>query len=257
MNYAMAHPLSHRTPASGEALYYQLGQIIAVEPEVPTGNERGSSEVLRWLGQAQHLIETVSGIVDHNRFCSMRSTMLSATAISAEVQMRHIRGLLYSALAKAEMIAPTAARGAFIPAGNTFDALTAIGGVLRDCKGFVLVVDPYLDVVALTDFLPMVPAGVPLRLLASTKQRNNGLAEAVARWEVQYGPTRPLELRFAAPRLLHDRLIIDEEKIWSLSQSFNAIAQRSPAMVQRVSPEIDTVKRAAFSDIWDNAASTT
>jgi hypothetical protein len=242
-----------RTSADWEALYHQLGQIISDEPKIPSGKERGSSEVLRWLGRAEALIDEVSGVVDHHTFGNLRTRMLTATLTDAESQMRHIRSLLYAALAKAEINAPTAAKGAFIPAGNSFDALTAVAGVLRECRGSVLVIDPYMDAVALTDFLSMVTEGIPLRLLASGKQRNAGLPEAVERWKVQYAHARPIELRLAAPGLLHDRLIMDDVSVWSLSQSFNAIAQRSPAMVQRVGADIASAKREAFMDMWDSA----
>lgn len=242
-----------QTPADWEAIYHQLGQLIAAEPRIPEGDRRGSSEVLRWLGRTEALIEEVSGVMDHVRFGQLRSVMLTATKTNAEGQMRHIRSLLYTALAKAEMNAPAAAKGAFIPAGSAFDALTAISGILRECRGSVLVVDPYMDGVALTDFLQMVTEGVALQLLAGSKQKTAGLLEAVERWKTQFAQARPIELRFAAPRLLHDRLIMDETRVWSLSQSFNAVAQRSPAMVQRVSADIALAKREAFLDMWDSA----
>lgn len=242
-----------QTSGDWEALYHQLGQIISDEPTIPSGEKRGSSEVLRWLGRAEALIDEVCGVVDHHKFCNLRTAMLTATASNAESQMRHIRSLLYTALAKAELSAPAAAKGSFIPAGNSFDALTAIASVLRECRGYVLVVDPYMDAVALTDFLPMVTQGVPLRLLASGKQKDAGLREAVERWTIQYAGARPMELRFTAPKLLHDRLIMDEVSVWSLSQSFNAIARRSPAMVQRVGADIASAKREAFMDMWGSA----
>lgn len=242
-----------RTPADWEALYHQLGQIIAEEPAIPEGDERGSSGTLRWLGRVEVLIEEVSGIADHFKFDQLRSVLLTATKTNAESQMRRIRGLLYTALAKTEMNAPTAARGAFIPAGSAFDALSAISGILRECRGIVLVVDPYMDAVTLTDFMPMVPEGITLRLLASGKQKTAGLPEAVRRWKAQFADACPIDLRFAAPRLLHDRLIMDDACVWSLSQSFNSIAQRSPAMVQRVGDEIASAKREAFVEIWDSA----
>jgi hypothetical protein len=243
-----------RTPADWEALYHQLGQIISDEPKIPTGENRGTSEILRWLGRAETLIKEVSGVVDSHKVTMLRERMLIAKLTDPESEMQQIRALLYTALAKAEMNAPTAAKGSFIPAGNAFDALTAIAGVLRECRGSVLVVDPYMDAVVLTDFLPMVSEGIPLRLLASNKQANAGLPEAVNRWKDQYAQVRPMQLRLASPKLLHDRLIMDDLSVWSLSQSFNAIAKRSPAMVQRVSAEISASKREAFKDMWDNAS---
>lgn len=242
------------TPTEWEILYHQLGLIISDEPKIPFGKERGSMEVLRWLGRAEALIEQVCGIVEHNKFSNLRTSMLTATRTDSAPQMRHIRGLLYTALAKAELSAPTAAKGAFIPAGNSFDALTAVAGVLRECRGSVLLVDPYMDAVALTDFLPMAAEGVSLRLLASGKQKSAGLPEAVERWRIQYDKARPIELRLAAARMLHDRLIMDNVSVWSISQSFNAIAQRSPAMIQRVSSDIASTKREAFVEIWNSSA---
>lgn len=224
-----------------------------VNPDFLTASsKKGGSEILRWLGRAEVLIDEVSGAGDHFKFGQLRSTMLTATKTAAESQMRHIRGLLYAALAKAEMNAPAAAKGAFIPAGSAFDALAAISSILRECRGSVLVVDPYLDAVALTDFLPMVSEGVAVRLLASGKQRSAGLPEAVERWETQFGPARPITLRFTPPRILHDRLIMDDTNVWSLSQSLNAIAHRSPAMVQRVGADIASVKREAFLELWNS-----
>lgn len=242
-----------RAPEDWEALYHQIGQIISEEPEILEGNDRGSGDILKWLGRAEALIEVTSPLGDHVRFGQLKTVLLTATKSNAEGQMRHIRGLLYAALAKAEINAPSAAKGAFIPAGSAFDALAAISSILRDCRGIVLVVDPYMDTVAVTDFLPMVSAGVPIRLLASGKQKSSGLQESVQRWKSQFSESRPIELRFAAPRVLHDRLILDDAQVWSISQSLNAIAQRSPAMVQRVSADIAAAKREAFIELWERA----
>ena len=110
-----------------------------------------------------------------------------------------------------------------------------------------------MDAVALTDFLPMVAEGVPGRLLASGKQKNAGLPEAVQRWKAQYAQARLMELRLAARRLLHDRLIMDDVSVWPLSQSFDTIAQRSPAMVQRADANIASAKREAFTEIWGSS----
>lgn len=249
----MTGVLGMRTPAEWEALYHQLGQIISAEPPVPMGDDRGSGELLRWLGRAEALIEAASGLAERFSFDRRKDKLLTATLQDGELHMRHIRSLLFTALAKAELNAPAASTGAFIPAGNAFDTITAIAGVLRECRGSILVVDPHMDAIALTDFLTMAPERIPLRLLASGKQKAAGLPEAVHRWKTQFGAARPIELRLAAPRLLHDRLIMDDASVWSLSQSFNAIAQRSPAMIQRVSADIAAAKREAFLDMWSNA----
>jgi hypothetical protein len=74
--------------------------------------------------------------------------------------------VLYQALAAAEPKAPPSAQGAFIPAGDRFDAFAAITKVLQSATGDLHIVDPYMDETALTDFGGAVPTGVQLRLLA-------------------------------------------------------------------------------------------
>ena len=55
--------------------------------------------------------------------------------------------------------------------------------------------------------------------------RKPSLKPAVERWVLQYDSVRPLEARIAAPRLLHDRLLIVDHKVaWVLTQSMNAFA---------------------------------
>ena len=62
----MAKPSSMLTPADWEALYRQLGQIISDEPNIPYDENRGTTEILRWLGRAEALIEQVSGFGSSN-----------------------------------------------------------------------------------------------------------------------------------------------------------------------------------------------
>jgi hypothetical protein len=243
------------TPTEWEVLYHQIAHVISEEPDVQLWNAGGCKEILRWLGRVEILIQTVSGLADDFRFQKLKSTLLTTTQQDHEIAKRYIRSLLYTALAKAELNAPSATRGAFIPANSPFDALIAVGGVLRACTGSVLIVDPYLDPVVLTDFLPMVADGVHIRLLASTKQRGAGLPEAVERWNTQNGNSRHIDIRLAASQQLHDRLIMDDRGVWSLSQSFNSIAKRSPAMIQRVSADIAEAKREAFTSLWVSATS--
>src|SRR4029077_2641824 len=113
-------------------------------------------------------------------------------------------------------------------------------------KHEVLIVDPYMDEKALIDFAPLAPEGIAIRLLADEKDHKPTLHPAQERWVQQYGKSRPLEVRLALPRVLHDRLaIVDEAETWVLTQSLNALAARSPAAVVRVDPETSGLKVAA------------
>ena len=132
--------------------------------------------------------------------------------------------------------------------------MAAVGKVLQEAKQTLLIVDPYMDEKVLTDFAGLAPAGVTLHLLADTQGHKPTLKPAVTRWAAQHGTARPVEARLAAPRTLHDRLIVvDGAGAWTLTQSFNALAARSPASIVRVDAETAALKVAAYDSMWQAA----
>jgi hypothetical protein len=177
--------------------------------------------------------------------------MPSSSAFAAS----QIADIVHRALAVAELRAPAATQGSFIPAGNAMDAFTAMSKVLGGVSKDVLIIDPYLDERALTDFAPLSPEGVTIRLLADMKHHKPTLKPAAQSWGSQYGATRPLAVRIAPPRTLHDRaLIVDGTQAWVLTQSLNAFATRAPASIVRVDDETAALKIAAYEDMWAAAA---
>jgi hypothetical protein len=79
---------------------------------------------------------------------------------------------VHRALAIAEVRAPVAARAAFIPVGNAFDAMVAVGRILGGATRDLLIVDPYMDEKTLADFAPLAHEGIPIRLLADEHDRS-------------------------------------------------------------------------------------
>ncbi|MGR6730291.1 hypothetical protein, partial [Aeromonas veronii] len=74
-----------------------------------------------------------------------------------------------------------------------------------------------------------------IELLADDATAKPTLAPATARFKQQFGVTRPIEARLASGRSLHDRLIIvDGATVYTVTQSFNALAARSPASIVRI-----------------------
>lgn len=170
----------------------------------------------------------------------------------AEKAALDIMHCLHRVLAKAELIAPAASSGAFLPVGSPFDAFAALAKVFSAALMDVFVVDPYLDERMLTDFAPTAPEGVKIRLLTDQQGMRPSLAPATLRWSEQYGAKRPLEVRMAAPRSLHDRIIfVDGAETWLLTQSFKDLAARSPAMLVRVDADTALLKVCAYEALWN------
>jgi hypothetical protein len=72
--------------------------------------------------------------------------------------------IMHRALARAELRAPVASQGAFIAAGNSFEAFAAVGKVLSAVTTDVLIVDPYADEKLLTDYAMQAPEGIGVRV---------------------------------------------------------------------------------------------
>ena len=237
-----------------KALYVQLARLIEATPDL-RGNY--GPEQLGWLGRASALVEASGNIVDSALF-----NQAMDKAINERITVRHesaigtIQSILYRTLARAEMKAPADSQGTFISAGNALDALAAVAKVLSNAKQSVLIIDPYLDEKALIDFAPMCAEQVSVKLLADEKGHKPGLKPASERFKSQFGSDRPLEVRLAEARSLHDRvMIVDGVGVWILTQSLNALAARSPASIVRVEGDAASLKIDAYEIMWQAAKS--
>lgn len=235
-----------------EALYLQLGRLVAEMPDW-AGPGPVSNETNAWLGRAAALIDQCADIGDKISF-KVAAQNLNSALHAGNVQT--IKSVIYAALARAELAAPLSVQGAFIQAGGTFDAFVAFGKVVERATNTVMIVDPYADAKALTDFAVQVPEGVAVRILADSEYRKATLKPATEGWRTQFGASRPLEVRLTPKKTLHDRLIfVDSKLVWTLGQSLNAIADRAPTSIVRVDSETAALKVVAYADLWATAAS--
>ncbi|HEY8084311.1 MAG TPA: hypothetical protein VIE69_01760 [Methylophilaceae bacterium] len=237
--------------ANDENLYRQIGRLIETMPDL---TQPPTSNVNLWLGRMYAVIESASGFADQTTFKLQVSSLNSAARNHAA---QEIYAIVYRAFGLAELKAPAGADGSFIPVGSSFDAFAAISKLLQSAARDVLIVDPFLDATVLTDFATAVHEKVSLRLLADKSEHKSSLIPAARRWTAQYGETRPLALRLAEPRMLHDRAIfIDGITAYTLTQSLNAFAKRSPAEIVRAD-DTAALKIAAYEEIWSHSQDTT
>jgi hypothetical protein len=204
------------------------------------------------MGRAAALIQNALGATGAVRLRAEQQNLKSD--IFGPEAANDIMGLLYEALAVVELELPASAQGAFIPAGNTFDAMAAVSKIFASAAKDLLVVDPYFDEKILTDFMQFANEGVTVRLLGDAAGVKGTLHPAVKSWTTQFGAKRPIAVRLAPPRSLHDRLImIDHTQVWTLGQSFNALAARAPTSFNKSDDDTAALKLRAFGDIWQAA----
>jgi hypothetical protein len=238
-----------------DELYHRLGRLIEETPEIKSGFdvETVDAATLQWLGRAYALIRQGLGTAEAVAFQKQMDLMITSS-LTRESYVPIIHATLQRALAVAEMDAPTASKGAFIPVGSSFVALTEITKIFATATTDVLLVDPYMDEKTLTDFAVLIAEDRTVRLMSDAAFRKPGLEPAARTWVAQYGTKRPLQLRSSPPRTLHDRLIVvDRAQVWVLTQSFNAIARRSPASIVRVDAETAALKIESYEVVWAGA----
>ncbi len=214
---------------------------------------RTKQEILQWVGKLFALVEASGDIIDSVRLrteSANLSVMVRDRGHFAEIE---IWAILERALAKAELSLPANAQGGFFPVGGHLDTYATLAKIFGAAKEDVFVIDPYLDEVALTDFLVLVPDSVSIRLLCDGANLKPSLKPGVGRWAKQYGTSRPIEARSTPPRKLHDRLIIlDNDEVWIVTQSFKDFAARSPGSIERANAESSGLKVGAYADMWAN-----
>jgi hypothetical protein len=216
-------------------------------PEFPDYQSIGA-EQQRWLGRARALVKETLGEKVAQQFDQVADQLQGGVLV--QHYLPHLTQHLYNALATAELYAPAAAQGAFIPANNRFDAFAAINKLLQSAKTDVLIVDPYMDESILTEFGGSVPDGIPLRLLSDGASVRPALAPAAKAWASQHGTKRPLFFRLAPQKTLHDRVIlIDRTTAHTLTQSLKDFAKRSPAEIVRTD-DTAALKISAYEAVW-------
>ena len=93
---------------------------------------------------------------------------------------------------------------------------------------------------------------VLLRLLTDEGGARPDLEPAGRRWREQY-PARPIEIRLAPARALHDRAFnVDSAQAWTITQSLKDFATRARGEIVRAD-DIADLKIAAHEDIWAKA----
>src|SRR5438874_208346 len=113
---------------SAEALYYQLGNLVAETPELggPT-----TIETDRWIERAFELVELPGGLADT---IQLRVATENLDGMLRARNAETIRTIVQRALVKAELKAPPRAQGAFIVANSAYDAFAAVCRVLAGAQ---------------------------------------------------------------------------------------------------------------------------
>lgn len=238
-----------------EAIYIQLNALLAAAPNLTAVDDSHNvpEANLMWLGEVDATIDRL-GSISHRADLKIATNMLINTRGSSKYATQ-IKMIIYRCLGEAQRYAPKTAQSAFIATGSDFDAFVAIQKVIQHADKMIMMIDPYMDQSAIATFCVLANETVSISLLSDTAGLRPALKPAAEKWISQYGDKRPLKVRAAPERSLHDRIIIvDASEAWILTQSLKDFAARSPATIQKVDPQLAQMKFEAYSEIWEKSA---
>lgn len=242
-----------------EELYQRAGALLT---DIPNFMHQGPLDPTedQWLAGAIAVIEMSQSLVlnpDHDEVKDAKAAVTQVNNHIVNVDFRtqnarHVVSTLRRALARLELIVPTAVVGAFVSAGDVYEAHKVVGDVLKTATDAVLLVDPYADESILDAYAVLAPETVAVRILTDEDKVRPGLKPAHEKWKKQYGDTRPLEVRVS--RNLHDRLIIVDTKVaWTVTQSFKDLAVKKPTTIVHTPQDIAELKIKTYETIWGDA----
>lgn len=112
-----------------DKMHAHLSELARTIPEFGSNVVRfqPSEGDLIWYGRLHAILDLDKIRIDA---LQLQVAWNNLGTLAAERAVNQIKSILYAALQRAELTLPLDATGAFIPAGNHFDALAAIGKIL-------------------------------------------------------------------------------------------------------------------------------
>lgn len=117
---------------------------------------------------------------------------------------------------------------------------------LSDVSDNVFIIDPYFDAGSFDLYIPVIPAGVMVRILLKTA---DGPFMTVLR---KFRAKESANLKVRVSQDIHDRVLFIDDKCWAIGQSIKDAAMKKPTYVI-LSEESDMKEK--YDPIWEEAES--
>ena len=135
-----------------------------------------------------------------------------------------------------------------IETGRVFEYFDELRKIIESARSDLLFVDPYMDAGFVSQYLPLVPVGTAVRLLA--RHGVASLKPAVAAFVTQFGHT--VAIRTASG--FHDRyLFVDAQSCYQSGASFKDGAKKAPTVLTQITDAF-TAMQSTYEALWAKAA---
>ena len=207
--------------------------------------DQDTAEVFNWLGRAVAAIAGLnSGLGESARRCVEQ--MQQPMRVESQQGYLSLLVLLEEARATLRMTTIGPINRA-IGQGYVFDYFDEIRKIISLARSDLFFVDPYLDADFVSQYLPQVPIGVRLRLLAREKLAT--LMPAVRLFAQQSGSN--IEVR--SPANFHDRyFIVDRKSCYQSGSSFKDGGRKAPSTITQITDAFTAVLQT-YENLWQSA----
>jgi len=231
-----------------------LGEIVDVIRSMPGLRDFSANpdRCIPWLGRASAVIAAwdPSRALVHFEPEVRRYSALQANR--SRVDFTPYRMALLTVLHQAENDVRLRTAGPLsvgVLSGRVFEYFDELRKIIESARSDILFVDPYLDSEFASKYLPQVPRGTAVRLLA--RDRLASLKPAVAAWVAQSGAS--VEIRSALG--FHDRYVfVDGQSCYQSGASFKDGAKKAPTVLTQITDAFGAV-HSTYEQMWKLGAS--
>jgi hypothetical protein len=231
-----------------EGLLAEIEDILRSAPPRAT-IRHGTPENLGWLGRAVATItrwDSIKGVTA--RSC--------ATQLQGGAPMTHLGDQAYGGLmlllneARSDLrMATLGPVNTAIGHGLVFEYFDEMRKIIAAAKEELFFVDPYLDAEFVSRYLPQVPVGVTVRLLAREKVAS--LVPAAAAYVAQH----KIALSIRSAPNFHDRyFFVDHSACYQSGASFKDGAKTAPTTISQIIDAFAAVQQT-YEALWNGGKS--
>lgn len=235
--------------SSNEQLLLELQDVIRSMPDSRDFSAE-PDKCIPWLGRASAAVSAWDPIRSTLHFESVVKQYATLQANRDRVNFTPFRQSLLVLLHQAESdvrLRTTGPLSVGVQSGRVFEYFDELRKVIESARSDLLFVDPYLDAEFAGKYLPQVPGGTTVRLLA--RERVASLKPAVVAWVAQSGAS--VEVRSALG--FHDRYVfVDGQACYQSGASFKDGAKKAPTVLTQITDAFGAV-HTTYEQLWNQA----
>lgn len=231
-----------------EQLALEIEDLIRTMPG-PRDFSVNPDKCLPWIGRANAAMHTWDATQSILHFEPLARAVSTGGNFDFSATRRNMLMQLHQAQSDLRL-RTTGPLSLGINSGRVFDYFDEVRKLIESAKIDLLFVDPYLDAEFVSRYLPHVPNGTKIRLLA--RERMASLKSAVTAFSIQTGMV--IEVR-SAPNF-HDRYVFtDGLTCYQTGASFKDGAKKTPTTLTQITDAF-TVVQSTYENLWINGIPT-